>query len=167
MDTFTKNIIWQQFGASIDALERAIEMFPDDVWGDPDKLSEAWHEPWYITYHTLFWLDWYLSGAPERFAPPAPFGLEELDPAGVLPDRIYSRAEMLNYLRHCHQKCKSTLENLTDESAQRTHKFSLGEASFAELLLYNMRHVHHHVGQLHLILRQRIDDAPRWLARAK
>lgn len=167
MDSFVKNILWQQFGASIDALERTIEMCPDEVWGDPAKLSDAWHEPWYLTFHTLFWLELYLHGSKEGFRPLEPYGLEELDPTGVLPDRIYSRAEMLAYLHHCRQKCKATIESLTTESAQRVCKFRWGEFSFIELLLYNMRHVQHHVGQINLILRQRIDNAPRWVIRAK
>jgi uncharacterized damage-inducible protein DinB len=37
----------------------------------------------------------------------------------------------------------------------------------AELLLYNLRHVQHHAGQLHLLLRQTTDDAPRWVAAVK
>jgi len=167
MDSFVKDILWQQFGASIDALERAIEICPDEVWGDPAKLPDAWHEPWYLTYHTLFWLELYLHGSKEGFVPLEPYGLEELDPAGVLPDRIYSRAEMLAYLYHCRRKCKATIESLTAQSAPRICRFRWGELSFTELLLYNMRHVQHHVGQINLILRQRIDNAPGWVIRAK
>ena len=33
-------------------------------------------EFWYVVYHALFWLDLYLSGAVEGFAPPAPFTLD-------------------------------------------------------------------------------------------
>lgn len=167
MDAFNKDIIWSQFGASIDALEQAIEMCPNEVWGDPAQLPEAWHEPWYLTYHTLFWLEFYLHGSKEGFMPKEPYGLEEFDPAGVLPDRIYSKADMLAYLHHCRQKCKSTIESLTDQGARRVCKFGWGEMGFAELLLYNMRHVQHHTAQLNLILRSRIDNAPRWVIRAK
>jgi hypothetical protein len=34
-------------------------------------------------------------------------------------------------------------------------------------LLYNMRHVQHHVEQLNLILRQETDSAPEWVSRAR
>jgi hypothetical protein len=37
MDTFWKQIIWQQFGAAIDMLENAILACPDEVWSDPSK----------------------------------------------------------------------------------------------------------------------------------
>ena len=34
----------------------------------------------------------------------------------------------------------------------------------AEVVIYNLRHVQHHVAQLNLLLRQRIDSAPQWVA---
>ncbi len=167
MDTFTKNILWSQFGASIDALERAIEMCPDKVWGDPSKQPESWYEFWYLVYHTLFWLDFYLSGSTEEgFKPPTPFTLGEFDPAGVLPERVYSKEELHTYLAHGRKKCQAVIEALTDEGAREPQ---LGRAGFStlELLLYNMRHVQHHVAQLNMILRQTTDSAPRWVSRAK
>lgn len=37
----------------------------------------------------------------------------------------------------------------------------------AELLLYRMRHVQHHVAQLNLLLRQSVDSAPAWVATSR
>jgi hypothetical protein len=37
---------------------------------------------------------------------------------------------------------------------------------FAELLLYNLRHVQEHASQLNLILGQSTGSAPGWVARA-
>ena len=75
----------QQFGAAIDMLENALLACPDELWADRSKQPEFW----YLVYHTLFWLDLYLSDSAEGFAPPAPFTLGELDPAGPLPERVY------------------------------------------------------------------------------
>jgi len=69
MNALWKNIVWRQFGAAIDTLENAILACPDDLWADRSKR----HEFWYMAYHTLFWLDFYLSETAEDFAPPAPF----------------------------------------------------------------------------------------------
>lgn len=162
IDAFRKTV-YQQFGAAIAMLENAIKACPDDLWSDHSKG----HDYWYRVYHTLFWLDLYLSGSIEGFKPPEPFGLEELDPAGVIPDRVYTREEMLDYLEHSRNKMRSILESLDDEGANRRCSLGRGrEVSYAELLLYNMRHVQHHTGQLNLILRQEIDSAPRWVGRA-
>ncbi len=152
MDAMWINIIWRQFGAAIDMLENALRACPDGLWSaclwnDPRQRPE-FAEFWYIAYHTLFWLDLYLSGSMEGFAPPAPYTLDELDPAGLLPDRRYARDELLAYLDHDRRKCHSTIETLTDDQARQLCKFPWGEVSFAELLLDNMRHVQEHAAQL-------------------
>jgi len=162
-DPAFRSIVWSQFGAAIDMLGNAVDHCPDALWGDRSKKPEYW----YLVFHTLFWLDLYLSGPVEGFKPPAPYGLEELDPAGVLPDRVYTKAEMKTYLGHCRAKCRSVVESLTDARAAERLQFGRGEGSFVELLLYNMRHVQHHTAQLNLILRQEIDSAPGWVARAR
>ena len=151
-----KTAIWQQFGAAIDMLGNALRACPDEVWP----------ECWYIAYHTLFFLDFYLSESAEGFAPPAPFTLDELDPAGILPERPFTKDELLAYLEHGREKCRSTIEALTKETAGERCGFERPEVGRGELLLYSMRHVQHHTGQLNLILRQRIDSAPRWVVKA-
>jgi DinB superfamily len=163
MDRTLKTIIWQQFGAAIDMLENALLACPGNLWSDRSRRLEYW----YTVYHTLFWLDLYLSGPVEGFAPPAPFTLDELDPAGLLPERVYSKDELHAYLEHGREKCRATIAGLTDEKAARRYRFGWGEASTVELLMYNMRHVQHHAAQLNLILRQTIDSAPRWVTITK
>ena|SRR5258705_8607961 len=81
-----KPILWQQFGAAIDMLENALLACPEDLWNDRSRRPEYW----YVVFHTLFFLDFYLSDSPEGFTPPAPFTLDELDPAGLLPERASS-----------------------------------------------------------------------------
>ncbi len=163
MDKTCKEIIWQQFGAAIDALGKAIEACPDSVWHDRSRQPEFW----YLAFHALFWLDFYLSESADGFTPPPPFGLEELDPSGKLPPRPYTKDELLTYLEHGRNKCKTTIEGMTDEEANRRYKFGRVDLSVAELLLYNMRHVQHHAAQLNLLLRQTVDSSPGWVFRAE
>jgi len=162
MDSQIKEAIWSQYGAAIDTLEAAIKHCPDDVWGDKSNF----HEIWYMASHTLFWLDFYLEGEKEGFVPPAPFGLEELDPAGKLPPRVYTKDELLDYLEHGRKKCKEVIRRLTDETAHQSAGSVRPNLTGLELLLYNMRHVQHHAAQINLLLRQRIDSAPRWVSKA-
>lgn len=171
MDFPWGTIIWQQFGAAIDMLDHALSACPEELW--QDHLWEDPSEPaglsqfWYLAYHTLFWLDLYLSGAVEGFAPPAPFTLDELDPAGLVPEKPYTKAELQAYLDYGRKKCQATIEALTEETAQRRCRFRWGEVSFVELLLYNMRHVQEHAAQLNLRLGQKVGYAPDWVAKAK
>jgi len=120
---------------------------------------------WYLGYHTLFWLDLYLSGAEEGFAPPAPFDLVEMEP-GVLP-RTYTRAELLRYLEYCRRKCQETIGAFSDQQSSRLCRFSWGEMPFAELQLYNLRHVQEHGAQLSMFLGQRAGKSTEWVSRAK
>lgn len=164
MDIATwRPILWQQFGASIEMLENAVSACPEELWADRSKKTPVW----YLVFHTLFWLDLYLTGAEEGFAPPPPFTLDELEPEGKLPERPYTSAELQTYLEYCRLKCYETINTLTEEQAQRLCTFGWGEVSFAELLLYNMRHVQHGTAQLNLHLRQTVDSAPAWLSHTK
>ncbi|NNF08005.1 MAG: hypothetical protein HKN21_14675 [Candidatus Eisenbacteria bacterium] len=86
MPSMENKSLWLQFGASVDMLENAVRQCPDELWEGTSPDDGVW----YLTFHTLFWTDLYLSGAVEGFHPPQPYGLEELDPTGVLPDRVYA-----------------------------------------------------------------------------
>ena len=163
VDTDWKAGLWHQFGAAIDMLDNALLACPDELWSDRSRRPEFW----YLVYHTLFWLDLYLSGSVDGFAPPAPYTLDELDPAGLLPERPYTKDELRAYLQHGRRKCRATIEALTDDRARERCTFVWGEVSFSELLLYGMRHVQHHAAQLNLILRQTVDSTPGWVAKAE
>ena len=165
-----KTIIWQQFGAAIDTLDSVLRACPDDLWRD-----RLWDDPaarpeyaqfWYRVYHTLFWLDLYLTGAEEGFTPPAPFALIEME-EDDLPERPYTKDELQAYLAYGRQKCQATIEALTDETAQRRCRFGWGDVSFVELQLYSMRHVQEHAAQLSLLLGQKGISVPDWVATAR
>ena len=158
-----RTILWQQLGASINMLERAMQACPDNLWGDQSQEPQFW----YLAYHTLFFLDFYLSDSFEDFTPPAPFTLSELDPAGVMPERVYSKEELLTYLEHCRKKCKEAVEALNDENGDQRIKYGRVDISRAELFLYKTRHVQHHAAQLNLMLRQKSESPPRWVVKAK
>lgn len=163
MNTETKQIIWGQFGAAIDTLENAIRACPDEHWADQSQF----HQIWYMASHTLFWLDYYLSENTDDFKPPEPFGLEELDPAGVIPDPPYTKSQLLTYLEHGREKCRTTIRNMTERRAAMRKTFRKAELTHAELLLYTLRHVQHHSAQINLLLRQKINSAPGWVFRSK
>ncbi len=157
MEQLYKEAIWRQFGASIDMLENAIKFCPSAAW-DTDKKF------WYIAFHCLFWLDYYLTIEPEKFSPPSPFTLSEFNPDGAMPDRTFTKEELLLYLQHGRNKCHDLISNMTEEMAASRWINKSKNYSVFEIVLYNMRHVQHHSAQLNLLLRQEIDDAPRWVS---
>lgn len=163
MNNDLKNTLWRQFGAAIDMLESAMHACPRELWGDRTRQPEFW----YVTYHTLFWLDYYLSESAEGFTSPAPFGLEELDPAGVLPSRVYTKDELLSYLEYGRERCRKAILALTEKNAHQSCGSKRPELTNLEVLLYNMRHVQHGAAQLNLILRETVDTAGRWVGMTK
>lgn len=161
-------IIWQQFGAAIDMLDNALRACPEQLWQD-----SLWTNPmdapeysqfWFIVFHALKWLDFYLSGTDggyERYTLAAPFLFRGL------PEKPYTQDQLLDYLSFCREKCRSTLETLTDEKASQKCILPSGEeVSFVELQLYSMRHVQEHVAQLNLHLGHNGASPADWVSRA-
>lgn len=165
-------MLWRQFGAAIDALGSAIRDCPDALWearlweDKPDQwVASGFSSFWYLGYHTLFWLDLYLTGAEEGFAPPAPFDLVEMEANETLP-RVYSREELLGYLAQCRQTCKETILALSPEQAAAICRFPWGEIPYAELQLYSLRHVQEHAAQLQMFLGQQTGRSGQWVSRS-
>ncbi len=167
------DMLWRQFGAAIDMLDEALRDCPDELWEErlwqdqPDQwVAAGFSTFWYLGYHTLFWLDLYLSGAEQGFFPPAPFDLVEMEEGESLP-RTYTRQELLGYLEDCRSRCQETLRAMTNEQAGHRRRFAWGEVSYAELQLYNLRHVQEHAAQLSMFLGQQAGRGAGWTARAK
>ena len=168
MDNFLNDLIWRQFGAAIDMLENTLHACPDSLWDE-----HLWHDPdgpeygkvWVIFSHTLYYLDRYLSGNDPDFAAPPPFTRDATKIDGVLPHQPYTRAELQGYLDHCRAKCEATLTAMTGERARERQVFRWMEPSFAELQLYNMRHVQEHTAQISLLIGRSGAEAPDWVSR--
>ena len=171
MDDMQKAGIWHQFGASIDYLAATIAACPDELWHaslwDHAEEIPQFSQFWYRAYHTLFWLDCYLYGTEDGFLPPAPFELIEQDDDGPLPDRPYTKEELLVYAAASREKCRTTIDGLTDEAARRLHWFPWGEVTFFELLIYNLRHVQEHSAQMNLLLGQNVGRSPDYPTRIR
>jgi hypothetical protein len=171
METWWSTALWRQFGAAIDMLENALEACPAALWTQrlwpeppPPWFPPQFAEFWYVTFHTLVWLDLYLTGLPEEeFAPPAPFAQGEVDSVEALPEGPYTKEELRAYLASMRQKCHATLLALTEEQARRPVEYAWCKGqpiSYLELQLYNLRHVQEHAAQLSLFLgQQAIADA--------
>lgn len=178
MESLWQTALWQQCSAAIDMLDNAIAACPDALWTErlwpnppPPWFPPQFAEFWYVSFHTLVWLDLYLSGVPEEeFAPPPPFLQGELDSVEATPKEPYTKQEVRAYLESTRRKCRATLAALTDEQARRTveYPWSKGQPiSYLELQLYNLRHIQEHAAHLSLFLGQHaVSDVPNWVARA-
>lgn len=170
--------LWRNFAGAMDMLGDSIRLCPDELWTREKKF-------FYLSYHTVIFLDYYLSVPVRDFAPDLPYSLVDPEhmPEGaiddVIPDRHYRREEVLAYLAKIKQKARTLILNTPgdlvgkvwiDESDIRLHLGCprlVSKYSILEILFYNLRHVQHHVGQLNIILRQQIDRAPEWVSHAE
>lgn len=175
MEDLYKQVLWKNFAAAIDMLKEAIVLCPDDLWQAEPKF-------FYLTYHTTVFLDYYLTYPVKDFVPALPYSITDADslPAeavdDVIPDKFYSRQEVLDWLTAIREKCrKMTVLSTTDklmkgwinQSEIELHGLCpslVQNYTVLEILFYNLRHVQHHVGQLNYILRQRINQAPAWIS---
>lgn len=162
-DTLWNDVVLHQLDAALSMLGQALQKCPQALWE-----AHLWEDPnfpggsayWYLAYHSLFWADLDLYGGVEGFAPPAPFTLSELDPAGLLPDRIYTLAELLAYVDHIKSKAREKIGGMTAEQARKPGR---GEIIYAERLINTIRHVQEHTAQLNLFLGQRAGLEERWI----
>jgi hypothetical protein len=169
--------MWSQFGAAIDMFENAVEKCPDKLWNynykteaevtDPKDINELRSCFWYVAYHTLFFLDYYLDLKPHSFKMPVAFHQREEDFDEVLPPKFYSKEELLDYIKHCRYKLQVLLSDMDDEKAALRWKTSWRDFSITEMCLYNLRHVQHHTGQLNLMLGKIDHSLPIWVSQTK
>lgn len=164
-----KEALWNQFGASIDMLINVISSCPDDYCSTHQRF-------YYIAYHSVLFLDYYLTIPPKDFLPMLSFTqkepedrlLESID--DLVPDKIYSIKELVDYLMQSRNKCESLINSLSDENLQR--RFTEGDGPhdmdypILEIILYNLRHTQHHVAQLNLLVRQDRNEHMEWSFRA-
>jgi hypothetical protein len=163
MEDAWRQALWRQFGAAIDMLENAVAACPDALWDErlwanaPDEPAQAGSGRfWAVSYHTLFWLDAYLSGVVENYTPPAPFDLDEGDRAAARTEP-FTKAQLRGWLGSLREQARARLAALTDEQARQPFAFPWNPErpiSYLELQLYNLRHIQEHAAHLSLFLGQ-------------
>lgn len=88
----------------------------------------------------------------------------------LIPDKVYSKQEVVDYLIKSREKCRQLIDSLTEEKL--SERFKEGDEPndmdypILEILLYNMRHTQHHTAQLNMLLRQDVEKHMGWSFRA-
>ncbi|RZJ49608.1 MAG: DinB family protein [Flavobacterium sp.] len=169
MDHSIKEILWNQLGASIDMLLNVISSCLDDYFLTNKRF-------YFIAFHSTIFLDYYSTISPQDFSPLLSFTQKELSErpkeaiGDLIPDEIYSKEEILKYLKQIREKCKRIIFSLTADELNK--RFKEGDQPddmdypILEILLYNMRHTQHHAAQLNMLLRQDLDKHIEWSFRA-
>ncbi|MGB5242691.1 MAG: DinB family protein [Lutimonas sp.] len=160
-----KEIVWNQFGAGIDMFINVIASCTDNYF----EQNPRFH---FIAFHGAIFLDYYLTVPPNKFSPKLSFNQKEprdrpkeaID--DLIPDKVYNRNELLEYVKQSREKCRQLIFSLTDEKLKE--RFKEGDKPddmdypILEILLYNLRHTQHHTAQLNMMIRQDLDKHMEW-----
>jgi hypothetical protein len=138
-----------QYLAALAMLEQVVTRCPPELWEDGEEDSRFWH----IAYHSLFFTHLYLQESKAAFKPwskhrheyealgmvrwPSPHKPEIGEP--------YTQAEVLEFLASCRDLVFHQLP-ATDFAAPSG--FDWLPFDKVELQVYNLRHLHQHIGEL-------------------
>jgi hypothetical protein len=153
MIEYVKTILTSQFEAALCMMDHCIRACPPEHW--EGKITNGTFR--WVAYHTLFWVDLYLSLGDQAFVL-RDFHHRGGDEREDTASPGLTKDETLAYVPICRQKMLETLAAETAESLQGPSGFPYRKITRGELHVYNLRHVQHHTGQLSAYLR-RVDPA--------
>jgi hypothetical protein len=147
----------RQFGASWAMWRDAITRFPDDGWRCAER-AELCPARW--AYHAIQAVDFHCGPSPEGFDWSRPFGVNwATNDASALPDKV----AVLAYLAEIEGRVDAWVRTLDDAELleQGSWPWRPGGHLLGHLL-YVLRHTHHHLGEVCLLLRERGIEQPDW-----
>jgi len=142
-------VLGKQYRAAMEMLKEAISKCPESLWAAPEYPNKFWH----VAYHVLFCTHMYLQTSYEQFTPWIKHR-ENYQWLGALPwapherpkiETPYSKDEVLEYLEVCLQEIDVKVPGLDFNAPSGFFWLSFTKL---ELQIYNIRHIHHHAGQL-------------------
>jgi len=163
LDIYKQSVLGQ-FEAALAMLKQCVESCPSTLW--ESKVAELTVRQ--IAYHTLFFVDLYLTENERAFTLRElhHIGGDEREPVNC-PG--LGKDATLDYLAICLEKLHTTMSSESEESLRGPSGFSWCKFGRAELQIYNLRHVQHHAGQLSSHLRRLVPECRdrselRWIS---
>lgn len=150
MIEYVRAILASQFEASLAMLDRCVRRCPEPHWDG--RIAK--YPFWEIAYHTLCFVDLYLSPGEAEFQPRDIHPGAWRDIFEETPTRRFGQRELTDYAAICRQKAIEVIAAETPESLRRPSGFSWLPITRGELHIYNIRHIQHHSGQLGAYLRR-------------
>lgn len=162
IELFKKSLVGQ-FHAALSMFNDCVSRCPAEQW----ENNVGNYPFWNVAYHTLFYVDFYLSPNEQSFSPQG-FHRENSEHfvpphERVIPDDPYDQATLRGYVQHCKRRAIESIESETSESLAGTSGFSWYKIPRSEFHLNNIRHLQHHAAQMSLHLRNSSDVDVRWV----
>src|SRR6266536_1815743 len=148
---YLNQILRNQFDAALCMFNQCIAACPQEHW--EGKIANGTFR--WVAYHTLFFVDLYLSPSEDAFELRElhRIGGDEREPVTCIG---LNKDETLAYVPICRAKMIQTIDSETPESLAGPSGFSYRKFSRGELHINNIRHVQHHGGQLSAYLRRAV-----------
>jgi hypothetical protein len=153
MTEYIKQILIAQFEAALAMLHQCITACPEEHWDD--RITNGTFR--WVAYHTLFFVDLYLSPNQDSFVE-RDLNLLGGDERQPVESVGLSKADTLAYLLICRQKMLETIAADSEESLRAPSGFEWYKITRGELHVVNIRHVQHHTGQLSAFLRRVVPE---------
>ena len=175
--------VLQQYRAALERLESAVRLCPPTVWNVRSPLEAPF---WQQAMHALFYAHLYLcesDGMPEAIGN-AEKAMEQLgDPMqgwaqgevarlgqtlGDLPvptstpKRVVPQDEMIERAQQALRLSEKAAARLSEGKAMSRNPMSWLSGTALDLLLYNLRHIEYHLGQLGSYLTRHADQHLEW-----
>lgn len=163
-NTIISKALGEQYGAALTMLENTVINCDEDLWQDYKRETVISQ----VIYHTLFFVDYYLSkNKSERGNFKAKLGDDLMGERtdGMEWNKIFSRVELLDYLQVVRIKADKYFKNLTIETLNSEPVFEWHGNSVLSSLLYDLRHIMLHVGALHVRLNAVGKKPLKWVSK--
>jgi hypothetical protein len=154
--TIIMNAFTEQYGAAFKTLEKIIDVCPENLWSDELVGPQIYK----VLYHTLFFIDFYLSltkEARDNFTPK----FEQAENFRTSKKNFHpkewksaiSPEEMREYIKDLREKAQNGFKSLKIENLISDPIFEWHGSSICSSLMYNLRHMMLHIGALQARLR--------------
>ena len=162
-----KDIVLSQYLTSATMLKKVINSCPDSMWEEPVNNSKNLF--WRVSFHAMYLIDYYSGDFDANLKDPvdgyqAPEFLNDTEIAVRFTkkmEKAYSKTESLQFLKHAISRTKRLLKTYTNFAEPSV--FPWLKMTKAEALIYGMRHVQNHVGQLTATLSNSKENAVEWI----
>ena len=157
--------IIEQYGAAFTMVENIIHNCDENLWQDYKRETIISQ----VVYHTIFFIDFYLakdSAERESFKGKLGDDLMGERTDGMEWNRIFTKEELLAYMKDLRDKADKRFNNLTITELNSESVFEWHGSSVLSSLLYSLRHIMLHVGALHVRLNAVGKEPLKWVSKA-
>lgn len=153
-----RDSLGRQFAATLDTLTKQVAACSDDLW----DARDAGPPFWLVCFHACFYLDFYLRDNEESFEPRSYHrpGLHDL---AKPPATALTKADLEDYLAWLRGYVAGRLAGWSEADLAAPSPFPWMPMGRFESLVYNARHLQHHIAELNVRLKSAGLEPVRWI----